>query len=278
MAGTEQSQGDGSAQPAKRERRRSRIVALIFLLIAIAVLGVVVFYPAGIEYLVSLLHQGTADRPAVVATSTVTPDGVALKLPTGVSEDLAKRAYVEQIQSQAVLKRMASGEVKRLKVTSVTTSQTAAAVFVEAFFADGTHAPGVMQLVRRGNAWYFMSLTGTANVRDNGYADSVSHGVLATGLQSDAKVVAASGITTFDNGVINAMLADQVANQSVTSGMLDGSLDVIELGTPVPGAGTTIVPATLSGKRAQPAAGEAVMVNATVAQDDLTFITSFRAN
>jgi hypothetical protein len=130
--------------------------------------------------------------------------------------------------------------------------------------------------VKLGQAWYFMSFTGLSSAGIDGLADTVNKGTVAFGLLSDAELVRKSGVKQFDNGVINAILAEQTANQSIMNGILDRSLTVIELGTPAPGAGTTVVPANLSGKSAKPVAGEAVMVNATVGQDDLVFLTSFR--
>ena len=134
--------------------------------------------------------------------------------------------YVEQIQSQVNLEKMTAGEISRFEVTSVKQSQDAksAAVYVKAFFADGSSAPGVIQLVKPDGAWYFMSFTGLRPADGGGEAETVNSGSVAQGKQSDAKVVADSGVTDFDYGVINTLLAEQTANQSLIVGVVDGSL------------------------------------------------------
>ena len=142
------------------------LLSLVLLLLAVAVVGAAVYYVVGVDDVTSLLGMGSAPgsggtTPAAVpATSTpVVVSQTELLLPPGVTPELAKRMYVEQIQSQADLNRMASGEITRFEVDSVKVTAGKAAVLVTAHFSDGTSAPGVIQLVKCGGSWYFMSIT-----------------------------------------------------------------------------------------------------------------------
>ncbi len=261
------------------------LLPLILFLLALAVVGAAFYYVGGVDYVTSLLGMGSAPdtggAPAAAVVATSTPGAVStteLQLPPGVSPELAKRMYVEQIQSQVNLNKMAAGAITRFDVTSVKATADAASVFVTVYFSDGTSAPGVIQLVKRGGSWYFMSITGLSTDQATGLADTVNEGTVAQGAQSDAKVVSESGVTDFDYGVINTMLAQQTANQTIITGVVDGSLTTIALGKPVKGAGTTVVPANLSGKDAKPIAGEAVMIHTTDGNTKYLFLTSFRTN
>jgi hypothetical protein len=197
-----------------------------------------------------------------------------------VTEDLARRMYVEQIQSQANIKKMAAGEIASLRVTSVKLGKDSdtAAVFVTAAFQDGSSAPGVIKLVKLGGNWYFMSFTGLRKPAVAGSAETVNTSTIAFGLQDNAKVIAESGVTVFDYAVCNAILEYQVKNQAIAVAIVDGKLTDIVLGAPKAGAGTTTVPATLRGAGAATVSGETLIINKTVADKDLSFLTTFRTN
>lgn len=256
--------------------------------LAIFILGAVLFAAGGADYVMSLLGATSTSQPggtepsgsqsAPVAAVPTSP-AESLELPAGVTEDLAKRMYVEQIQSQVNLEKMADGRISRFDVTSVKMSDAkdAAAVFVAAFFNDGTSGPGVIQLVKPADAWYFMSFTGLSGPDASGDAETVNEGTVAQGEQTDAEVVDSSGIVTFDEGVINTLLTQQTENQTLISGIVDGSYTKIVLGEPAKSAGTIVVPVDLSGKSADALKGEAVIIDSND-QDEHLFLTSFRAN
>jgi len=261
---------------------------VLLVLLALAVLAGAVYYVGGVDYVKSLFSGGAGSgsgdtNPAAAAVPTATAPAVSttqLQLPAGVTEDLAKRMYVEQIQSQVNLNKMAAGEIQRFDVTKVTQSKNrdAAAIMVTAHFSDGSSAPGVIQLVKPAGAWYFMSFTGLNPPTASGYAEPTNQGTVAFGLQSNQKVIADSGVTTFDYGVINTFLAEQTANQEYIVAIVDGSLTTVGLGAPAKGAGTTTVPTNMTGSAPKPVAGEAVLIHTTVGGEQLTFLTSFREN
>jgi hypothetical protein len=254
-------------------------------------LGAAVYFVGGMDFVKTLIpkvwpsgQQGNTapvapSGTAATATSTPQPASGQLILPPGVSEDLAKRMYVEQIQSQTNLKKMAAGEISSLRVTSVRTDKkkSRAEILVAARFSDGSSAPGVIQLVKPDATWFFMSITGLSTTQVSGSATTVQKGSIAEGEQDNAKVIADSGVTDFDYGVINTFLGQQMANQSIIVSIVDGVLTDIVLGVPKDGAGTTSVPSALTGKNAAAADGDAVLIDKTVAQEDLTFLAMFRA-
>ena len=267
------------------------LLTILFFILALAVLAGAVYYVGGVGYVTSLLNKGAAPgsggsgnaNPAAAAVPTDTAPAVSttqLQLPAGVTEDLAKRMYVEEIQSQVNLNKMAAGEIARFDVTKVELSKNkdAAAIRVQAYFTDKTSAPGIIQLVKPAGAWYFMSFTGLNTATASGYAEPTNQGTVAFGLQSNQKVIADSGVTTFDYGVINTFLAEQTANQDYIAAIVDGSLTTVGLGAPAKGAGTTTVPTNMTGTAPKPVAGEAVLIHTTVGGEQLTFLTSFREN
>lgn len=280
--------GLAGVSTSSKSGHRVMLTLLLFVL-ALMVVGAAVYYVGGVEYVNSLFTQGPGPgsggsgpaagagaAAATAATATAAVSTTELQLPPGVSEELAKRMYVEQIQSQVNLVKMSDGEIKRINVTSVKASKNNAAIFITAYFADDTSAPGVIQLVNASGSWYFRSITGLQSGSEGGDADTVQNGNIGQGKKSDAAVVRQSGITDFDYGVINTFLAEQTANQTLIKGLVDGTYNKIELGKPVGGVGTTTVPSTLSGKSAAAVSGETVLIHTTVDQEDLTFLTAFR--
>ena len=113
------------------------LLPLILFLLALAVVGAAFYYVGGVDYVTSLLGMGRRRTPAALrplrSLATSTPAAVStteLQLPPGVSPELAKRMYVEQIQSQVNLNKMAAGAITRFDVTSVKATADAASVFV----------------------------------------------------------------------------------------------------------------------------------------------------
>ena len=287
-----QTQTDAPTAPPTASKSGSKVLlTVLFVILALAILGGAVYYVGGVDYVKSLFSAapppagGSGDAAGAAPTSTPaatsTPVAVLeteLLLPPGVTPNLAKRMYVEQIQSQQNLVKMAEGLITRFDVTSITISKKKdkAAVFVTAHFQDGTSAAGVIQWVKPAGAWYFMSFTGLRNPTVVGQAETVQTGTIAEGEQANAKVIAESGVTVFDYGVINTMLADQTANQELVTELLKGSMTQMSLGVPVAGFGITSVPSIMSGKSVAPLPGEAMLIHQTVDYEDLTFLTSFR--
>jgi len=287
-----QAQTDAPTAPPTATKSGSKVlITVLFVILALAILGGAVYYVGGVDYVKSLFSAAPTPAGgsgnAAGAAPTSTPDatstpvavlGTELLLPPGVTPNLAKRMYVEQIQSQQNLVKMAEGLITRFDVTSITMSKKKdkAAVFVIAYFQDGSSAPGVIQWVKPDGAWYFMSFTGLRSPTVTGEADSVNIGTIAEGEQANAKVIAESGVTVFDYGVINTMLAEQTANQALVAELIDGSMTQMTLGVPVAGFGITSVPSTMTGKSIAPLPGEAMLIHQTVDYEDLTFLTSFR--
>jgi len=275
---------------SERHRSGSKLLPVLLLLaLAVALFTGSVFALGGVSGVMELVGMGTQAEPdarktpVAAATPTATPDptssaSTSLELPPGVSVDRAKRMYVEQIQSQANLKMMAEGDVSYFKVTDVNLNKgkDKAAVHVRVYFADRTSAPGVIQMFKSSGAWYVMSLTGLSSDKVLGSAESIAQGTIAQSKMTDKAVVAESGITTFDNGVINTMLAEQHANQGIATQIVGGKLTHADLGAPEQGVGTTVLPSKWTGKDATPVEGTITIVNKTVDPEDYIFLVSFK--
>jgi len=249
---------------------------LVFLLLAAAVFAAAVWYVGGIGYLTSLGGQASQRQYVATPEPAQTPSGLAL--PRGVDATLAKRMYVEQVQSQDNLRKLAAGDVKAIALRSVVATAEGATVRITVQFSDGTSAPGVAELVKRNGNWYFMSITGLAKGSEQGSADSVGGGTLQAGRAGDSEVVAQSGVTDFDYGVMNTMLAQQVSNQPLLRQLAAGSIRRLSFGTPAPGAGTTSLPVTIERAKGGPAAGQMLLVSSSTSGQDLVFLTTLKLN
>ncbi|NTU70232.1 MAG: hypothetical protein HGB10_00170 [Coriobacteriia bacterium] len=290
MSGAEWPQTGGPESGKKKSK--GLLPVLLLLLLACGIFAGAVLYLGGPQEALNLIGLGAAPPAgrAGATTTSSTPDPASsettdpveasgeLNLPPGVSEDLAKRMYVEQIQSQANLRKLADGDLTLIKVTSVELNKrkTAGAVFMKAFFSDGTSAPGVMQMVYRGDNWYIMSVTGLSDQSVYGSAKTVQRGTIEEGKQHDKKVIRESGIEVFDVGVMNTMLAEQRANQEVVRALLGKKYSRMEFGDPLEGSGTTTVPSKATGKKVDPLDAEAALIEKTVDDSDYIFLASFR--
>lgn len=279
-----------SAARAGKPRRRVAM-SVVLAILAIGLFAVAFFYVGGMSYVNALLG-GTPPAPAtpakpaasVAATSTstsapVTVTSGGLKLPAGVDELLAKRMYVEQIESTTNLARLANGDVTRFVINRVDATDSTATVSLTAFFKDGTSAPGVMYLVKRSGSWYFLAIGGMNLPKASGLAGGVgTKGITEiseSSIEDIAATLLATGVKTFDAGVINSILSQQVVNQPVLNGLVTGTYTSLEIGKPSVGAGTTSVPVTLKGKSGAGQAGRLVLIKASIDGHDLTFLTTF---
>jgi hypothetical protein len=277
-----------SAARAGKPRRRVGM-SVVLAILAIGLFAVAFFYVGGMSYVNALLG-GTPAAPAtpakpaasVAATSTSTPGTVTsggLNLPAGVDEWLAKRMYVEQIESSANLARLANGDVTRFVINRVDATDTTATISLNAFFSDGTSAPGVMYLVKRSGSWYFLAIGGMNLPSASGLAGGVGSGgsteIAETNAADVTETLGEMGISTFDPGVINSILSQQTVNQPLLKDVVSGTYTTIEMGKPSVGAGTTSVPVTLKGKSGAGQAGRLVLIKASIDGHDLTFLTTF---
>jgi hypothetical protein len=288
---TDESRVTAGAQGAARPKR-SVALSVLVLVLALGVFAAAVWYVGGVDYVMGLLGAGSPAPAApaqqaasTTATSTVgrpiagTTTSGGLNLPAGVDEMLAKRMYVEQIESTVNLAKLANGDVTRFVINRVDATDTTATISLNAMFSDGTSAPGVMYLVKRSGSWYFLSIGGMNMTKASGLAAGVGVGgsteIVESNLSDVTETLSGLGIKTFDTGVINSILSQQSVNQPLLKDVVGGTYTTIEMGKPLAGAGTSSVPVTLKGKSGVAQSGRLVLIKASVDGHDLTFLTTF---
>jgi hypothetical protein len=269
-------------------RPKSHVLrSVLILLIALAVFGAAMWYTGGIDYVMGLLGGATPGSPntsqpaaSAAASSTASSSTGSLNLPAGVDEALAKRMYVEQIESTNNLAKMAKGDVARFAINGVDATDTTATISLSVSFKDGTSAPGVMYLVKRSGSWYFLAIGGMNLPNASGLAGGVATGgsteITEQNLPDVAEGMSQAGISTFDLGVINTILSQQTVNQPMLQALVGGTYNTMELGAPTAGLGTASVPVTLTGKGGASAKGQLALIAKTIDGHDFTFLTTFK--
>lgn len=265
---------NGAASPAGR--KRSPLVALLILVLAIGVFAVAFFYAGGMDYVNQLMGAAPAGStpatttPSVPQTSTVKP--VATDVPT----NLQKRMYIEQIESAYQIGRLANGETTMFTVDKVSKqSDTETWLSITAQFAtEPKTMKGVLAFTQVGGKYYFLwiqNLTGAAATPD---------ALMTTQLLTEDTAVteeqlASVGVKSIDQGVLNTIISSQAENQSFVAGLVDGSYSIVTLKTPVTGPGTVTIPVTLSGGKAPEANGSVKLITKQIDGKDFTFVASF---
>lgn len=265
---------DGAVSTAAAPERgsgRVTLAVLVFIL-AVALFGAAFYFLGGMDLVAPFLGGGVATPVKQPAASGSTSASIT---PTPFDAALGKRMYVEQVESQGNLGRLAGGKIATLTVDGVAIKGGAAVVSLNASFVDGTSATGAMQLVKRGSSWFFFSITGMRDDKTGGLADSVNSAASMEQSETLALEFRQAGIRSVDAAVVRTLFDQQSANQEVFNGLLDGRYVACGFGKPVRGAGTVTVPTTLVGKSGPFDRGSVVLIRKTVAGTDLLFLAKF---
>lgn len=267
---------DGAVSTAAApERGRGRVIlAVVVFILAVALFAAAFYFLGGMDLIGPLLGVGVVSSPKSPAASASTSASVT---PTSTPYDaaLGKRMYVEQVESQGNIGRLAAGKIATLTVAEVAVKGDSAVVSLTARFVDGTSAPGAMQLVKRGSSWFFFAITGMRDDRTGGLADSVNSAASMEQSETLALEFRQAGIRSVDPSIVRTLFDQQSANQEVYSGLIDGRYVACGFGKPVRGAGTVTVPTTLVGKSGPIDRGSVVLIRKTVAGTDLLFLAKF---
>jgi hypothetical protein len=262
-----ESEANSVPRAGKASGRSRRLPwAILLLVVALGIFAGAFWYVGGTGYLGSLLPssgQSKASVPASVTASVATASD---------SSEFARRMYVEQLESHAVLDRFADGDLESLVIKRVQTGEGSATVDVLAAFTDGTYADGVMSLVERGGAWYFFSLTGLRKGTTPGYSSSVAGFEAQEGSHTVEAAADAEGITTFDQGVIDTLMAEQPKHQALTKSVFDGTYNAMNFSAPKRGVGTVTIPMTLTGPGGKATNGEVVLIRKQIDGQMRTFL------
>lgn len=207
------------AQSGSQSRVVQRLGYVLLIVLAVIAVG------ASAKVAVPYLRKPTAPKSAPVAT-------------IGADERrFGKRLLIEQMESHAVIDRLASGDIDSLYIDHRKVAKGVAKIELTARFVDGTWAPGVMRLIKHDGVWYVDTLTGVRRTRTTGVADNVNTEFYLGGegdiSLSDSEV---------DWELVDAMLKAQIENADCTAKVVDGTVTRLDLRRPNRGVGTVSIP------------------------------------
>lgn len=153
------------------------------------------------DYIDSAFTSATADtsRPA-----TGTVDAEQLVLPDGMPEEFALRLWQEQLDSQEMIGRLVSGEVKSLRVDRINRKDDDATLFVTVRTHDGEQVSGAIGLRRYSDDWY---IAGVGALRDG---------------EVSAPQSPLPKVEDVDIPLLNTMIAENMKSQNVIDEYLEG--------------------------------------------------------
>jgi hypothetical protein len=169
---------------------------------------------------------------------------------------------------------MAKGDVDSIVVRQVDVTEASATLDIIAAFTDGTYADGAMTLIKSGGNWYFYSMSGLRIQGRVGFSSSVK---TAADVESSHTIEAGmqvEGVTTFDQGILTALYAEQAKQQTLITQVIAGKYNAIRPGKPGIGANTIVLPVSLTGPKSARAHGRVVMVQKDIDGKLRTFLLS----
>lgn len=247
-------------------------VALLFLLFAAVLFGAVFYYVGGVSGVMSMLGGASPTPSGAGSNSASAAASVSISADAREASELT---YAEQIESQEIIDRLADGDVTSFVVDEVNGGKDSALVRITARFRDGTRAPGDMRFIRRGEVWYFVTITGLRPADTGGIADDVNTQESIEPLVTSKEKLAEVGVVEPDEGVVRTIAQQQVVNQPVIRDLLAGEYTKYRLGKPVLGSNTFTIPVTVSGSEETTVAARIIVIAKNVEGKDRLFITTF---
>jgi hypothetical protein len=258
----------------KRAAGKSVGAALI-LVLAIAAFAAAFWYVGGVGYVAGIVGGGPVTPGTGGTASTPVPGASTAKRPTDVPDALARRMYIEQIESAPQIERLASGKTTGFTIDKVEdkgADQKWVAI-TASFTTQPKTMKGVMAFQKAGANWYFLwiqDLTGAADTAEG----LLTTPKLTEPTEPTAEEYEEAGITTVDQAIVDAVLTSQAADQALVAGILDGTYTSIALEPAVEGPGTITIPITATGK--SETKGSVTLLTKDIDGKARTFVASFK--
>ncbi len=201
----------------------------------------------------SLLGSDTDETPA---TGTPASSEPTLTLPPGMPREFALRLWQEQLDSQAMITKLVSGDVTSLTVKSVDVKGNDATLNSVVEFADGATADGVIGMHRFGANWYVAYASA-------GSAGSGTPGV--TSLPAPDEV---------DIPLLNTIIAQQVKSSAILQEYVDGKVKKVTVERVTSGPNTATVALSMDEDHEEGYA-DLVAIKQKVAAEDAWFLARF---
>ena len=249
------------------------ILAVGFLALALIAFGAAFYYFDGMSVVDSFLGTDVVADNSVGATTGGSQDatstaGDGLRLPGGMSEDDALRMWQEQIDSQANIEKLPSGDIDKIVITGVEQDGDASTLSIRAHFADDTSAEGVIGMEKYGAYWFFEYVTGLRGGPTGGSADSVAI------WDGAAPTSSLPSLEDVDIDVLNTIIAQQVSSADVLTAYADGDIEEIVIGEITEGPGTETLAAVMVAQEDE-ITGDVVVISREVEGKTYWFIAKF---
>lgn len=252
------------------------LAVLLFLLASLLLCAAVYYFGGGRvasdlfgkarKVIASVRDRGTGggSREATV------PPADALTLPEGVTQEFALRLWQEEVDSQANIARLMDGQLKELSfVTTTSVRGSEASLTMNAKFKDGTSAPGVLFMSKRGGNWYVKYLTGLRSPSMKGMARSTQIG--RADVPPDTPL---PKLEEIDKGVLTTIFAEQVKSQDVFEDYLATNVRKVVIDDVVRGPRTTTITTTMIEKQ-HTVRAQIVLVKTESRGKEAWFLTRF---
>jgi hypothetical protein len=257
-----------------RSNGRTLFAGVLTLLLLVAFVAAFVTlggngFVSGLLKSFSLWNQGRSTPVAVGTRGTVS---TTASLPPGVDDVLAKRVYVEQIESQVNIGKLVNGDVTSFDYGKVTKEASSATIEIKAHFKDGTSGPGVVGMALKGKNWFFAYIAGRNSVDATGLASTVARG---TNEQS-AEHLAETARAKVDPGVLNTLMSEQVKSQAMLAEMVAGEYTRLTVDKTSKGLDTATIDVTLTPKSGASTKGQLICIRKEIDGKETWFITTFK--
>jgi hypothetical protein len=270
-----------------KPKSNKTLFAGVLVFVLLVAFATAFYFLGGVDLVASavngLLGGGTA-TVAPPAPSTAAPSQAAttpasasnttssgLVLPPGVDEAFAKRMYVEQLESQANIAKLVSGNVSMFTLGARSSVPGGREIATTVTFTDKTKASGVLGLAQKQGRWYFVFISGKRGTSTGGEADTVAQ----DGVDTFGSNPTPLNNKPVDTDVLNTVLAEQLKSQDVFNAMLGGSYNRISIDKVTPGEGTATLEITLTGQKSAAMKGRVLCISKDIDGTKTWFITSF---
>lgn len=247
---------------------RRIVVPVLLVVVACAAFGYAVYAFDGVSLVMDLLDRTTRSEAVERDPAVETPQEAVLELPEGMTEEFALRLWQEQIDSQANIAKLATGDVGRLVINEVSRSGDEAILRITAEFTDGSSADGQLGMRRIGENWFFSYVSGMRAEDTGGMADDVSES------EGGPPTTELPSLDDVDVPLLNTIIEQQVASAATLDEYASGAVFDVRIVDVVNGTGTTTLKLGMNEDHEQ-GTGEVVMISKPVDGEDTWFIARF---
>lgn len=235
--------------------KRTVWFAGLAVILAIATFSVAFYLFDGVG-LVTGLVGGGSDSPVVTPSKPTTAVAGAPELPEAVPEEFALRLWQEQIDSQALIQRMASGEITSLKISRVESDSSLATLTVTARLTDKASVPGVIGLRKFEDQWYLAFVSSSRDGRINRPSGDLPD------------------IVDVDVALLRTIFEQQDQSQETIAEYLSGNVTEVLLRDAQPGPNTVTIPVEMIENHGEGYAS-IVLIKSETTEPPLWFLARF---